>query len=98
MAENKKGRKKQDFERIHNKTDRIIAFSKKKLGLFSKAEAFASAFGCEVAVIIRTECNKWYANSCLPSQGNMTNLLSYFLENQILSNHTTAVDMKAVRN
>ncbi len=41
MTENMKGRKKQDFERIIDKQYRNIAFSKKKLGLFSKAEAFA---------------------------------------------------------
>ncbi len=63
VAENMKGRKKQDFERIPDKQYRNIAFSKKKLGLFSKAEAFASDFGGKLAIIIQTECNKWHAYS-----------------------------------
>ncbi len=90
MADYKKGRRKQDFERLHKKEDRNIAFS--------KAGTFASAFGCELAIIILTECKQWHAYSCLPSQEGMTNFLSYFLQNPNPSNHTTAAEIRAVRN
>ncbi len=98
MAEYKKGRRKQNFERLHKKEERNIAFSKKKMGLYSKAETFASAFGCELAIIILTECKQWHAYSWLPSQEGMKNLLSYFLQNPNPSNHTTPAEIRAVRN
>ncbi len=44
MAENKKGRKKQDFERTQKKKEKNIAFSKRKLGLASKLDTLYGLF------------------------------------------------------
>ncbi len=97
MAENKKIRKKQDFERIADKQQRNIAFSKKKLGLFSKAEAFASDFGAKCVIIILTECNKWHAYSFPSSQADVKEIWSTVLRNTNISKCITAEEMKEVR-
>ncbi len=97
MAENKKIRKKQDFERILDTQFRNIAFSKKKMGLFSKAEAFASAFGGKIVIIILTECNKWHAYSFPTSQTDGKQIWSNVLQNTNISKCITAEEMKEVR-
>ncbi len=97
MAENKKIRKKQDFERILDTQYRNIAFSKKKMGLFSKAEAFASDFGGKLVIIIKTECNKWHAFSFPSSQADVKEIWSNLLQNTNISKCITAEEMKEVR-
>ncbi len=94
MAENKKGRKKQDFERIQKKEERNIAFSKRKLGLASKLDTL---FDCEIAFVCRTECLKWHFYCNAMSQADGNNLLRYYLENAHLSKFITAEQIKTVR-
>ncbi len=97
MAENKKGRKKQDFERIQKKKNRINAFCKRKLGLASKSDTLSTVFDCEIAFVCRTECLKWYFYCNATSQADGNNLLRYYLENRHLSKFITAEQIKTVR-
>ncbi len=97
MAENKKGRKTQVFERILNKQNRNIAFSKRKMGIVSKSYTLASRFGCEIAIVFLTKCSKWHLYSYPSSQEDINNLLRCYLENLHRSKCITAAEVKMVR-
>ncbi len=67
------------------------------MGLFSKAEVFASAFGVELVIIILTECNKWHAYSFPSSQAVVKEIWSNLLQNTNILKCITAEEMKEVR-
>lgn len=54
------GRRKIEMKRIQGESDRMVAFSKRRKGLFKKASELATLCGVEIAIIIFSLSGKCY--------------------------------------
>ncbi|XP_042479325.1 agamous-like MADS-box protein AGL61 [Macadamia integrifolia] len=82
-----KGRQKIEIKKIDCKKNRVVTFSKRKAGIFSKASELGILCGAEIAVLIFSPTGRVF------SYGNpsVTSVLGKFLNNQ----NSTPVDAGA---
>ncbi|XP_042493575.1 agamous-like MADS-box protein AGL61 [Macadamia integrifolia] len=74
-----KGRRKIEIKKIESKNSRFVTFSKRRVGIFSKASELSILCGAEIAVLIFSPTGKKVFNYGSPS---FTSVLDRFLNHQ----------------
>ncbi|KAL4584417.1 hypothetical protein LXL04_009018 [Taraxacum kok-saghyz] len=80
------GRRKLEIKRIQNKSSRLVAFSKRRSGLFKKARHLSVLCDVDVAAVVISDSGKVYEFSS-GDTNSLTIYFSYFNVGLILSRH-----------